>query len=69
MSGRVVGHRVHREVATGQIFLQRGAVLDHRVSTVGHHVMTEGGYFVELAVAVEDADGAELDADGNRLLE
>ena len=58
--------RVHGEVAARQVLLERRTVAHDGMATVGLDVVTEGGDFVQHAVAVEHADGAELDADGDR---
>ena len=59
-------HRVDREVAAGQVIVERDAELDVRMSAVGLHVAPEGRDLVEPAVPVEHAHGAMLDADWHR---
>src|SRR5436190_2065557 len=58
---RRVRDRVHREVTSRQIFLQRRAELDLGVPAVGAHVFPKGGDLVEDTVCIEHTDGSVVD--------
>ena len=62
---RTVRDRVDREVAPREILVEARAELHHRVPPVRLHVAAKGRDLVRDARVVEDADGAELDPDGD----
>jgi hypothetical protein len=64
--GRTICDRVDREVAAGQVVVQRGSELHDRMTAVGRHVAPERRHLMEHPFVVEDADRPELDPDGNR---
>ena len=55
-------HRVDSEVASREIFPQRLRKGDDGLSSVGDHVVPEGGDFIEDSVAAEYTDGSVFDA-------
>src|SRR6266568_9342098 len=58
---RSVRDRVHREVTSRQILLQRRAALDLGVPAVRAHVFPKGGDLVKDAVRIEHTDGSVVD--------
>src|SRR5438105_14976701 len=65
---RRVRDRVHREVTSRQILLQRRAELDLGVPAVGAHVFPKGGDLMQDPAGVEHTDGSIVDPDRYRAL-
>ena len=62
----MVGHRVDREVAAGQVLLQRCAIRNNGVAPIRRYVAPERGDLVQDPVPVEHAHRAVLDPDRHR---
>ena len=66
---RMHGDGVDREIAAREVLVERGAEAHDGVATVGFHIVPERRDFMQGAVTVEHANGAELDADGDGAVE
>jgi hypothetical protein len=59
---RMIGNGIDREVAPGQVILQRHPVCHHGVTSIRGHVAAEGGDLVQLSAMVENPHRTVLHA-------